>query len=95
MDVPCLTKKSTKTVTLTENKTNSVILLNPAMTARIATSTPVTTSSTKIRNRASTRKRAEHRDRGWIAANVGIARYNSLRILNLREGATEGEVKAA
>jgi DnaJ-class molecular chaperone len=28
-------------------------------------------------------------------ANVGKVRYDSLKILNLREGATEGEVKAA
>ena len=34
-------------------------------------------------------------DRGWIAANVGKVRYDSLRILELREGATKGEVKAA
>jgi hypothetical protein len=40
-------------------------------------------------------QRAEHRDRDWIAANVGKVRYDSLRILELREGAIEGEVKAA
>jgi hypothetical protein len=37
----------------------------------------------------------QNTDRDWIAANVGKVRYDSLRILGLREGATEGEVKAA
>jgi hypothetical protein len=40
-------------------------------------------------------QQAEHSDSDWIAANVGKVSYNSLRILGLREGATEGEVKAA
>jgi hypothetical protein len=40
-------------------------------------------------------QRAEHTEREWIAANVGKVRYDSLRILGLREGATKGEVKAA
>jgi len=47
------------------------------------------------RDREPPPQRAEHRDRDWIAANVGKVRYDSLRILELREGATEGEVKAA
>ena len=47
------------------------------------------------RDREPPPQRAEHRDRDWIAANVGKVRYDSLRILGLREGATEGEVKAA
>ena len=47
------------------------------------------------RDREPPTQRAEHRDRDWIAANVGKVRNNSLRILELREGATEGEVKAA
>jgi hypothetical protein len=29
------------------------------------------------------------------SGNVGKVKYNSLKILNLRTGATEGEVKAA
>ena len=40
-------------------------------------------------------QQAGHSDRDWIAANVGKVRYNSLKILGLSEGATEGEVKAA
>jgi hypothetical protein len=36
-------------------------------------------------------QRTEHSNRDWIAANVEKVRYNSLKILNLREGATEGE----
>ena len=47
------------------------------------------------RDREPPPQRAEHRDRDWISANVGKVRYDSLRILGLREGATEGEVKAA
>ena len=47
------------------------------------------------RDREPPPQRAEHRERDWIAANVGKVRYDSLRILGLREGATEGEVKAA
>ena len=47
------------------------------------------------RDREPPPQRAEHRERDWIAANVGKVRYVSLRILGLREGATEGEVKAA
>ena len=47
------------------------------------------------RDREPPPQRAEHRERDWIAANVGRVRYDSLRILGLREGATEGEVKAA
>ena len=38
---------------------------------------------------------AGHSNRDWIAANVGRVRYDSLKILGLSEGATEGEVKAA
>jgi hypothetical protein len=30
-------------------------------------------------------QQAEHSDRGWIAANVGRIKYDSLRILGLRE----------
>ena len=47
------------------------------------------------RDREPPTQRAEHREKDWIAANVGKVRYDSLRILELREGATEGEVKAA
>jgi hypothetical protein len=32
---------------------------------------------------------AGHSDRDWIAAHFGKVRYDSLKILNLREGATE------
>jgi hypothetical protein len=47
------------------------------------------------RDREPPPQQAEQRDRDWIAANVGKVRYDSLKILELREGATEGEVKAA
>ena len=40
-------------------------------------------------------QQAGHSDRDWIGANVGRVRYDSLKILGLSEGATEGEVKAA
>ena len=43
------------------------------------------------RDREPPTQRAEHRERDWIAANVGKVRYDSLRILELREGATEGK----
>jgi hypothetical protein len=67
-------------------------------TTRISTSTPTASSHHHIlrQDKADSlhcNSRTQHRD--WIAANVGKVRYNSLRILNLKERATEGEVKAA
>jgi hypothetical protein len=44
---------------------------------------------------AKTRQLTGHSDRDWIAANVEKVRYDSMKILGLSEGATEGEVKAA
>jgi hypothetical protein len=41
-------------------------------------------------------QQTDQRDRDWIVTYVGKVRDDSLRIINLvREGATEGEVKAA
>jgi hypothetical protein len=34
-------------------------------------------------------QRTDHRDRDWIVAYVGKVRYDSLRIINLKEGCRE------
>jgi hypothetical protein len=65
------------------------------MTARIVTSTPTGQAPPPPpparQEIEPPPQRTEHRDRDWIAANVGKVRYDSLRILNLREGVQQKE----
>jgi hypothetical protein len=74
--------------------TKQAAQLKPAITVWIATSVPtastVTTFSAQDKQSASTTTNRDHRDRDWIVAYVGKVRDKSLRIIDLREGATEG-----